>query len=184
MSLASIYKESVLNRLIALRGLGDDTFDQLSEEELHYHPGDGSNSVAVIIRHLHGNMLSRFTDFLREDGEKTWRDRDAEFIDERLSKVELLGLWDDGWACVLRAVHALKPEDLERTVTIRSEPHTVVDALNRNLAHSAYHVGQIVYLGKVIRTGEWKTLSIPVGQSREFFAAYRAKFEDKTGGGS
>lgn len=171
-----MYKESLLNRLFALRALGDKTFDQLSEEEMYFRPEDGSNSIAVIIRHLHGNMLSRFTNFLVEDGEKSWRDRDAEFTDERVPKFQLLSLWEDGWACTLGAIHAMSDADLERTVTIRGEPHSVVDALNRNLGHSAYHVGQIVYLGKVIRAGAWKNLSVPLGQSKEHTAAMRRKF--------
>jgi hypothetical protein len=176
MSLASIYKESVLNRMFALRELGDKTFDQLSEEQLNYFPAEGSNSIAVIVRHIHGNLLSRFTNFLEEDGEKHWRDRDAEFADGIFGKSYLLGLWDDAWACPLRAIHALNDADLERTVTIRGEPHSVVDALNRNLAHLAYHVGQIVYLGKVMRAGAWQNLSVPRGQSKEHTAAMRRKF--------
>lgn len=143
---------------------------------MYYRPAEGSNNVAVIVRHLHGNMMSRFTNFLLEDGEKPWRDRDAEFSDERVSKVELLGLWEDGWACTLGAIHALQDADFERTVSIRGEAHSVIDALNRNLAHSAYHIGQIVYIGKVIRGGAWKNLSIPLGQSKEYAAALRRKF--------
>lgn len=172
----------MVKRLESYRDMGSKTLSQMTGEELHYRPEAGSNSIAVIVQHLHGNMLSRFTGFLKEDGEKESRDRDGEFVDAHIARDELVRLWDEGWACSLDAVRALRPEDLERTVTIRMEPHTVVDALERNLGHSAYHVGQIVYLGKVIRAGDWKTLSIPVGKSKEFFAAYRAKFGDKSGG--
>ena len=176
MSIASTYLASLVKRLEASRDLGTQTFAQLSEDDLHFRPEPGSNSIAVIIRHLHGNMRSRFTDFLTEDGEKSWRERDEEFSDTHTSKTDLLGLWEEGWSCVLKAVKDLSEPDLERTITIRGEPHAVVDALNRNLSHTSYHVGQIVYLGKVIRAGEWKNLSVPLGQSKQHTQATRQKF--------
>ena len=175
-SLASTYLDSVIKRLESFRDLGNKTFAQLSEEDLHFRPEEGSNSIAVIIRHLHGNMQSRFTHFMEEDGEKPWRDRDAEFTDEQTSKETLLRLWEEGWGYALDAIRGLTEEDLGTTITIRGEPHSVIDALNRNLGHSAYHVGQIVYLGKVIRAGAWKNLSVPLGKSKEHTAAYRQKF--------
>lgn len=172
--------ESLIKRLESYRDLGSKTFAQLSEYDLHFRSDPGSNNIAVIIRHLHGNMLSRFTHFLDEDGEKSWRDRDGEFTDKRQTKAELLGLWEEGWARTLEAIRGLKEEDLDRTVTIRGEPHPVIDALNRNLGHSAYHVGQIVYLGKEIKSGAWQNLSVPVGKSREHTTAMRQKFEAKS----
>jgi hypothetical protein len=148
--------------------LGDQTFTQLDESGFHYQPAPESNSIAVIIRHLHGNMRSRFTNFLTEDGEKEWRRRDSEFEEAPLSREALLQLWEEGWDCFLSAVQSLSEADLLSTITIRQEPLTVIDALNRQMAHYPYHVGQIVYLGRMYRGTNWKSLSIPKGQSEQF----------------
>src|SRR5215475_9037046 len=128
-----------------------------------------SNSVAVVIKHLAGNMRSRFTDFLTTDGEKPDRHRDQEFeLTAKTKRAEIMQWWEQGWACVFAALDSLTPEDVMRTVYIRNEPHTVLQAINRQLAHYAYHVGQIVFLAKHLRSSDWKTLSVPRGQSEEF----------------
>ena len=164
----SSFLNSYIKRITYYKNLGEQTFAQLNDLDFHYQPNEESNSIAMIIQHTAGNMLSRFTNFLTEDGEKEWRQRDAEFEQQHLSKEQLLELWQKGWDCYLNAVHALTEEDLERTITIRSEQHTVTDALNRQLAHYPYHIGQIVYLGKMIKSKTWNSLSIPKGQSRQF----------------
>jgi hypothetical protein len=150
--------------------LGDKTFEQLNEEKLFYKFNDDSNSIAVIIQHLHGNMLSRWTDFLTSDGEKEWRKRDEEFEETIVTKQELLRKWEEGWKCLFGALDALKPEDLTTTIYIRNQGHFVVDAINRQLAHYPYHVGQIVFLGKMLAEGNWRSLSIPKNKSKEFNA--------------
>jgi uncharacterized damage-inducible protein DinB len=161
MSFQNIFLDSILKRFKEYKVLGEKTFAQLSGEEMHRQPNEASNSIAVIIRHLHGNMMSRWTNFLTEDGEKTWRKRDDEFEVHAFSKEELIGQWEEGWKVFLDALEALGEDDLDKTITIRNQPLTVVDAINRQMAHYSYHVGQIVYLGRWIRNNEWKSLSIP-----------------------
>ena len=168
MSLEKTFLASYIKRILYYKKLGEETFEQLDELDFHYQPNEESNSIAIIIQHLAGNMLSRFTNFLTEDGEKDWRNRDTEFEQQHLSKEQLLKLWEDGWACFLNIVQSITEADLEKIITIRSEPLTVVDALNRQLAHYPYHVGQIVYLGRVIKNKAWKNLSIPKGNSHKF----------------
>jgi hypothetical protein len=164
-SLGAIYLDSAIKRLLTYKSLGDSTFAQLEEDDFHYAPNEESNSIAVIIRHLHGNMLSRWTNFLTEDGEKPDRDRDSEFIQPPLAKEAVVALWEEGWNCLLTTLRALRDEDLLKTITIRQEPLIVIDAINRQLAHYPHHVGQIVYIGKMIRNGKWQSLSIPRGAS-------------------
>ncbi|MFN5134040.1 MAG: DUF1572 family protein [Chitinophagaceae bacterium] len=164
----SSFLNSYIKRITYYKNLGEQTFAQLDELDFHYQPNEESNSIAMIIQHIAGNMLSRFTNFLTEDGEKEWRKRDAEFEEQHLSKDALLKLWQKGWDCYLGSVQSLTEDDLEKTITIRSEQHTVTDALNRQLAHYPYHVGQIVYLGRMIKSKAWKNLSIPKGQSQQF----------------
>ncbi|MBX9784026.1 MAG: DUF1572 domain-containing protein [Chitinophagaceae bacterium] len=164
----SSFLTSYLKRIAYYKLLGEQTFAQLDELDFHYQPNEESNSIAIIIQHIAGNMLSRFTDFLNSDGEKEWRNRDTEFEEKHLSKEELMALWQKGWNCYLTAVQSLTGNDLEKTITIRSEQLTVTDALNRQLAHYPYHVGQIVYLGRLIKNKTWKNLSIPKGQSQQF----------------
>ena len=168
MSIEKAFLNSYLKRIVYYKKLGDETFEQLDELDFHFQPNEESNSIAIIIQHLAGNMLSRFTDFLTEDGEKIWRNRDIEFEEQQLSKEQLLQKWADGWACFLNTVQSLTAIDLEKTITIRSEQLTVVDALNRQLAHYPYHVGQIVYLGRMIKNKAWKNLSISKGASNQF----------------
>ena len=137
-----------------------------------------SNSIAVLVKHLAGNMRSRFTDFLTTDGEKPNRDRDREFeMNSTTTRADIMGWWEEGWARVFAAVEALKPEDIMRTVTVRGEPHTVLQAINRQIAHYAQHTGQIVFLAKHLRSSEWKTLSVPRGKSKDFNAQMATKPE-------
>lgn len=148
--------------------LGDKTIAQIPEERLFWMYNEDSNSLAVIVKHLWGNMLSRWTEFLNSDGEKEWRQRDAEFKNDIQNKTELLEKWEAGWQCLFEAINGLKPEDMERIIYIRNMGHTVTEAINRQLAHYAYHVGQIVFLGKMIRGVDWQSLSIPRGKSGEY----------------
>ncbi len=167
-SIGKIYLDSAVKRLLTYKQLGEKTLAQLNEQDIHFTPNEASNSIAVIIRHLHGNMMSRWTNFLTEDGEKEGRNRDIEFTSPAIGKAALLSLWDEGWTCLLDALHALKEEDLLKSITIRHEPLIVIDAINRQLAHYPHHVGQIIYIGKMIRDEKWQSLSIPKGASGEF----------------
>ncbi len=154
--------------------LGDKTFLNIADEMLFWRYNNESNSIAVIVKHLWGNMLSRWTDFLTTDGEKPWRKRDAEFENDIASKDELLKKWNEGWECLFNALGALKNEDLEKTIYIRNQGHTVIEAIFRQLAHYSYHVGQIVYIGKMA-SENWVSLSIPKGKSGAFNARKLAK---------
>ena len=150
------------------KSLGEKALSQIPDEHLHTELDPGSNSVAVIVKHVAGNLRSRFTDFLTSDGEKPDRDRDGEFeMPERVGRREIVGWWESGWSAALGAIEALRPADLDRTVTIRNEPFTVVEALNRSITHTAYHVGQIVYLARHFAGASWTTLSIPKGMSKQ-----------------
>ena len=168
MSTEKTFLESYLKRAGYYKLLGEQTFAQLTDADLHYSPSEESNSIAVIVQHLVGNMLSRFTHFLTEDGEKEWRNRDAAFEEEQWNKEQLLEKWNEGWECYFTAVKTITEQDLIKTITIRSESLKVVDALNRQLAHYPYHIGQIVFLGRMIKGKEWNSLSIPIGQSQQF----------------
>ena len=142
---------SAIRRLKYYKDLGDKTFEQLNDWDFHYQPNEESNSIAIIIQHMAGNMLSRWTNFLTEDGEKEWRQRDDEFEIHDYSKQQLIELWEKGWACFFNAIEPLKKKDLKKTITIRKEPLTVIDAINRQLAHYPYHVGQIIFIAKIIK---------------------------------
>jgi hypothetical protein len=149
--------------------LGDAALAQVPDEHLHTELDPNSNSLAVIVKHVGGNLSSRFRDFLTTDGEKPDRDRDGEFdMRERATPEQILGWWNDGWTIALASIEALVPEDLDRTVTIRGEAFLVIEALNRSVTHTAYHVGQIVYLARHFAGPDWKTLSIPKGASARF----------------
>ncbi|HEV7331033.1 MAG TPA: DUF1572 family protein [Flavisolibacter sp.] len=161
MSLANIFLTSAIKRIKEYKALGDKTFAQLSDEQMLAQPNHSSNSIAVIIRHMHGNMLSRWTNFLTEDGEKEWRQRDAEFEEQPSTKRDLLQMWEEGWRFFLTALESLQEEDLLKTITIRTQPLLVVDAINRQMAHYSSHVGQIIYLGKWLKADDWHSLSIP-----------------------
>jgi len=149
------YLITVIKRLKYYKGLAEKTFEQLNETEMHYTPGPESNSIAVIIQHMAGNMLSRWTNFLTEDGEKSWRNRDEEFETHPYSKEQLMKKWDDGWECFLTTLDSLSEADLSKKVSIREESLSVTDAINRQLAHYPYHIGQIVYLGRMLKKEDW-----------------------------
>ncbi|MBA3680477.1 MAG: DUF1572 family protein [Bacteroidetes bacterium] len=150
--------------------LGEKTFDQLNEEQLFYTYNEDSNSIGIIVKHLHGNMLSRWTDLLTTDGEKESRNRDGEFENDIKTKKELLERWNAGWQCLFDTLNALKEEDLTKTIYIRNQGCSVMDAIMRQLAHYPYHVGQIVFVGKMLTNNNWKSLSIPKNASKEYNA--------------
>ena len=148
--------------------LGERTFEQLADEEIHWQFNPEVNSVAIIVNHLSGNMQSRWTDFLTSDGEKPWRNRDAEFEDKMVSRTELLNRWNQGWQCLFQALDSVNEDNFAEKVYIRNAAHTVTEAINRQLSHYAYHVGQIVMIGKMLRGSNWKSLSIPKNQSQAY----------------
>jgi hypothetical protein len=164
-SLGAEYLQTAIRRLRYYKLLGEKTFEQLTDADFHFAPNEASNSIAVIIQHVSGNMLSRWTNFLTEDGEKAWRNRDEEFEVHHYSKQQLLELWEKGWQCFLNALTSLTENDLLKTIYIREEPLLVIDAINRQLAHYPYHVGQILYIGKQIKDANWQSQSIEKGQS-------------------
>lgn len=168
------YLESVHKQFAYYKLLGEKTFAQLSDDELHWQHNADCNSVATIVKHLWGNMLSRWTDFLTTDGEKDWRDREAEFDNDRPTRDAMLAQWEEGWVCLFIALDGLRMEDLERIIYIRNQGHTVMEAINRQLAHYPYHVGQIVHIARMLRGDAWQSLSIPRGKSADYNAE---KFE-------
>jgi hypothetical protein len=168
MEMQHTFLTDCIKRFEYYKSLGDKTFEQLEEKDLFFKPSPDSNSIAIIIQHIYGNMLSRWTNFLAEDGEKEWRKRDAEFEDMQISKQDLLSFWNEGWSVLLNTLKHLKPEDLTKTIHIRTEPLVVYDAIIRQMAHYPYHVGQIVTLGKMIKDKDFESLSIPKGQSGQF----------------
>jgi hypothetical protein len=169
---ATHYLDEAHRQMRGHKRLAEGAMAQLKDDELFIALDAESNSIAVIVKHMAGNMRSRFTDFLTSDGEKPDRYRDQEFqLSTATARADLTKWWEQGWACVFAAIEALKPEDVMRTVTIRGEPHTVLQAINRQIAHYAYHTGQIVFLAKHIRSSKWKTLSIPRGKSEDYKAA-------------
>lgn len=168
VSIGKEFLDTTIKRQLYYKKLAEKTFDQLSETDFHFAPNEASNSIAVIIQHMAGNMLSRWTNFLTEDGEKEWRQRDAEFEGQHFSRAQLMELWQKSWTCFLQALESLTENDLLKTITIRNEPLTVIDAINRQLAHYPHHVGQIIYIGKIIKNDGWQSLSIPKGKSDEY----------------
>ena len=165
-SLGQHYLEDALRTFRDYKKLGERAFAQLSDEDFFRTIDDESNSIAVIIKHIAGNMLSRWTDFLTTDGEKPERNRDMEFVMlPETTKDEMLAFWEKGWKCTFEAIEPLTPDDLMRTVRIRAEDHTVVQAINRQIAHYANHIGQIVYLAKHFKSSEWQSLSVPKNKS-------------------
>lgn len=168
MSIGKEYLATAIKRMKYYKDLGEKTFEQLEEKDFHFQPSSESNSIAVIVQHMTGNMLSRWTNFLTEDGEKEWRDRDDEFAMHQFSKQQIIDLWNKGWNCFLQAVESLTENDLLKTVSIRQEQLSVIDAINRQMAHYPYHIGQIVFIGRLIKNTEWKNLSIPKGQSQVY----------------
>lgn len=162
------YLQSSVKLFAYYKKLGDDAMAQVNDEQLFFQPNEDSNSIAIIVQHLAGNMLSRWTDFLTTDGEKEWRNRDAEFEAMIQTREELLDFWNRGWKCLFDALEPLTAADLASIVYIRNEGHTVMEAINRQLAHYPYHVGQIIFLAKMFSAEEWKSLSIPKNKSKEY----------------
>ncbi len=167
--LAAHYLDEVQRQFRGHKRMAEGAMAQLNDEDFFVTIGPEANSVAILVKHLAGNMRSRFTDFLTTDGEKPDRFRDREFeLGSGTTRGEVMKWWEEGWNCVFAAIESLKPEDVMRTVTVRGQPHTVMQAINRQIAHYAQHTGQIVFLAKHLCGAEWKTLSIPRGKSEEF----------------
>ncbi|HEX7960736.1 MAG TPA: DinB family protein [Terriglobales bacterium] len=176
MDIGQAYMEEALRSLRGHKRLAEGALSQLSDKELFETIDSESNSVAIILKHMAGNMRSRWTDFLSTDGEKPDRNRDQEFvIDEHTTREALMNIWERGWQYVFDTLQALQQDDVSRIVTIRGQEHTVLQAINRALAHYAYHVGQIVFLAKHLKSSEWKTLSVPRGKSEELNAEMQTR---------
>jgi hypothetical protein len=179
------YLDSVKKQFEYYKQLGDKTFEQIGDEQLFYVYNSDSNSIAIIVQHLWGNMMSRWTDFLTTDGEKEWRQRDAEFEEVVNTREELLKKWNEGWNCLFNTLNSLTEEDFSKTIYIRNQGHSVMEAINRQLAHYPYHVGQIVFLGKMLSNNNWKSLSIPKNASKQYNAEkfsqekHKAHFTDE-----
>lgn len=172
------YLQSV-NRLFRYyKSLGEKAMSQIGNASLFVPPNEDSNSVATIVKHLHGNMLSRWTDFMTTDGEKEWRQRDAEFENGLDDRKVVMQKWEEGWDCLLSAIDSLTEDDLQKTVYIRNEGHSVMDAINRQLAHYSYHIGQIIYAAKMLKDEKWESLSIPKNKSKEY---NKQKFSEEKG---
>lgn len=162
------YLSSTIKQFEYYKMLADKAMSQLTDDQLFWQYNEESNSIAVLVNHIAGNMLSRFTDFLTTDGEKPWRNRDAEFTNPFESKEELLDRWNKGWTCLLDTLRQLTDADLEKIVYIRNDGHTVVEAINRQLAHYPYHIGQMVFIAKMLKNESWQTLSIARNKSSEY----------------
>ncbi|AIE61744.1 DUF1572 domain-containing protein [Bacillus methanolicus] len=161
MSIGQEYLKVVRERFLEMKNTAEKAMEQLPEEELFYSLNEESNSIAIIVKHMSGNMVSRWTDFFTSDGEKPYRNRDDEFINDMNSREELIACWEKGWGTFLKTFYEITENDLLKTVTIRNEPHSVIQAIERQMYHYSYHVGQIVYIAKQIRSTDWKTLTIP-----------------------
>ncbi|WP_034703367.1 DUF1572 family protein [Chryseobacterium luteum] len=178
-------KDLFVNRFKYYKSLGDKSFAQLSDEQIFWQYNDESNSIAVIVKHIAGNMLSRWTNFLTEDGEKLWRNRDDEFVNTFKNKQEIIDLWEKGWECFFNALDQINDENLYSTIYIRGEAHSFLDAVLRQLAHYPYHIGQIVSIAKMIKNDGWKTLSIERNKSQEFNIEMKDRFSrEEQGSGS
>ncbi len=172
MTVSEDFLRSANRQFLYYKTLGEKAIDQLEPEQLFISLNEDTNSIATIVKHLHGNMLSRWTDFLTTDGEKEWRNRDGEFdTSTELSnqtKEHVLKQWNQGWECLFNTLNSLKPEDLDKIIYIRNEGHTVLEAINRQLAHYPYHVGQMVFYAKILKKSEWSSLSIPKNKSKDY----------------
>ena len=175
MTLNNSYLESIKKQFLYYKTLGEKAMDQLEPEQLFVAVNDYTNSIATIVKHLSGNMLSRWTDFLTSDGEKEWRNRDSEFEETISTKEELLITWNKGWDCFFNAIDSLTPDQLTTIIYIRNEGHTVIEAINRQLAHYPYHIGQMVFYAKMLIQSEWTSLSIPKNKSNSYNADKFAK---------
>lgn len=161
MNISGEYLKTVTQRFKEAKVTAEKAIEQLTESELFWSPNEESNSVAVIIKHMSGNMVSRWTDFLTTDGEKPYRNRDDEFVGDMQTKEQVLELWELGWGAFLNALEDINEEHLLKTITIRNEPHSVIEAIERQMYHYSYHVGQIVFIAKILKASDWKTLTIP-----------------------
>lgn len=179
MSIEAEYLRIIIERFKSVKSLGDKTIEQLSENEIHWRINEDSNSIAIISKHLSGNMISRWTDFLHSDGEKPDRNREQEFADDLSSKNNMIEYLEKGWNTLFEALNSLKEEDLLKDVFIRGEKHLVIDAIERQLAHYSYHVGQIVYIGKQLKGENWESLSIPRGKSEAYLQEMLKKHQPK-----
>jgi hypothetical protein len=168
IELGKVWIEGALKALRSNKDWADKAIAQVADEKLRASLDPNTNSIAVIMKHVAGNLLSRWTDFLATDGEKPWRNRDDEFVDTFVTRDELIVYWDSGWKRLLDTLESLAPDDLARTVTIRGEPHSVPLAIERSLAHSAYHVGQIILIARILAGDHWTTITIPRGASAAF----------------
>lgn len=168
MNATTSYLESVKKQFLYYKMLGEKAMDQLEPEQLFVAVNDDSNSIAVIVKHLSGNMLSRWTNFLTTDGEKETRNRDDEFENTLTTKEQILEIWNQGWNCFLETLESLQPEQLSEIIYIRNEGHTVIEAINRQLAHYPYHIGQIVFYAKQLKKEDWNSLSIPKNKSNSY----------------
>jgi hypothetical protein len=175
MTMGTTFLQSTIKRLLYYKELADKTFVTLTEKDFHYQYNAESNSIAIIIQHIAGNMISRWTDFLTTDGEKEWRNRDIEFEKILLTKKDIIAFWEKGWDCCINALQSLTENDLLKTIHIRNEALIVVDAINRQLAHYPYHIGQIIYIAKMIKDSEWQSLSIPKKGSAQFNDSYASR---------
>lgn len=164
------YIDSAKRQFQMYKQLGEKAMGQIDDEQLNWQANEDSNSVAAIVKHLWGNMMSRWTDFLTTDGEKPWRQRDAEFDNGKIDRVAILKMWNEGWQCLFAALDSITDADLERIIYIRNEGHTVLEAINRQISHYSYHVGQIVYVSKLRSSNQWASLSIPRNQSAMYNA--------------
>lgn len=162
------YIKSIIKQFEYYKSLAEKTFSQLNEQDLLWRYNEDSNSISMIVNHLSGNMLSRWTDFLTTDGEKEWRNRDSEFEEISYTKAELMQRWNTGWTCLFDTLKSLKEEDFDKVVYTRNQGHSVIEAINRQLAHYPYHIGQIVFIGKMLTQDNWQSLSIPKGNSKSY----------------
>ena len=174
------YLDSTKKLFAYYKKLGDDAMAQIDDEKLFFQVNEDANSIAIIVQHLAGNMLSRWTDFLTTDGEKEWRNRDAEFEKNITNKQDLLAYWNSGWQCLFKSLEPLTSSDLDKIIYIRNEGHTVLEAINRQLAHYPYHVGQLVFLAKLLAADKWKSLSIPKNKSQEYNQEKFSKEKDNS----
>lgn len=168
--MVNTYLDSVKKQFAYYKLLAEKTFDQLTDDQLFWQYNEESNSIATIVKHQWGNMLSRWTDFLTTDGEKEWRQREAEFDNDITSREDMMKKWNEGWTCVFNALDTVNETNLTTTIYIRNQGHAVIDAINRQLAHYPHHIGQIVFIGKMLTGPNWKSLSIPRGQTNAFNA--------------
>lgn len=174
------YLDSIKRQFLYYKDLGEKAIEQTPEEKLVWQYNAESNSIATIVKHLNGNMISRWTDFLTSDGEKEWRNRDGEFENDIRTKAQVLEVWNKGWDCFFNTINSLSTDDLLKIIYIRNQGHTVMEAINRQLAHYPYHIGQIVFVAKMIANEKWESLSIPRNKSQDYNAEKFSQEKSKT----